>query len=255
MEKILNTLLELGFSPNDAAVYFALAEHGPCNAGPVIQATNFHRNVVYSSIQHLEARKLVTEKIINGRKRFSVTSPKVLVDEFENKAALAKEMKDELEKLLNSQSEEIVVYEGRKDYLALLSSLLDALKPNSIEYIWGTANGQLFNKYIKSWNKAYLEKLKKAKSQVRIIAYKKDKEKIEADIKRLPGGRYDVRYLEDDLPDPYVLDVYPDLDTVLQNIYSSDGQSVTAIKITNAQYAKGCLELCEKLWERAKRIE
>lgn len=245
-----NTLLELGFTTNNAAVYLAIVEFGPCNAGPIVKATNLHRNIVYNSIQHLIVRKLVSEKVVKGRKIFSATAPETLAHEFEHKAELAQKLSTQMKDLSKKESEEIVIYEGRKEYISLLSGLLDDMAPGSVEYIFGTSNGRLMNKYIKSFSKSYLEKLKKNKSVVRIIAYEKHKEMLEEDLQRLPA-RYEVRYLPYDLPDPRVLDVYPDLNTVLHNIYSEDGHSVTAIKIVNKVYAKECLQLCEKLWEMA----
>ncbi len=245
-----NTLLDLGFSPNTAAVYLAIVQLGPCNAGPIIQATNLHRNIVYSSIQHLEVRKLVAEKVVKGRKIFSATAPETLAQEFEQKAELAQQLSQKMKELSKKESEEIVIYQGPKEYISLLTGLLEAMPAGSVEYILGTSNGRLMSKYIKSFNKTYSEKLGKAKSKVRIIAFEKDKEELEQNLKHLPS-RYEVRYLKYDLPDPRVLDVYPDLNIVLHNIYSEDDRSVTAIKIVNKVYTQECLELCKKLWEMA----
>lgn len=244
------TLLELGFTPNNAAVYLAIVQLGPCNAGPIVKATNLHRNIVYNSIQYLIVRKLVSEKVVKGRKIFSATSPETLAHEFEHKAELAQKLSIKMKELSKKEAEEIVIYQGRKEYISLLSGLLDDMPSGSIEYIFGTGNGRLMNKYIKSFSKSHLEKLKKSTSIVRIIAYEKHRERLEEDLQRLPA-RYEVRYLPYDLPDPRVLDVYPDLNIVLHNIYSEDGRSVTAIKMVNKLYTQECLELCKKLWEMA----
>ena len=96
---VQKTLVELDFSLYEAAVYIALFQHGPCNAGPIIKETNLHRNIVYTSLDHLMSRKLVTEKIVRGRKIFSAISPDNLRQEYGKKAELATTVAKELEKI------------------------------------------------------------------------------------------------------------------------------------------------------------
>ncbi len=246
----INDLLELGFTANDATVYQALLKHGPCMAGPLITETGFHRNIVYTSLEHLSTRKLVTEQQLRGRTQFAIADPRQLADEFSYKAILAGQVVEQLRVDLARAPQEITVHEGNKEYLMLLTSLLKQLPKGGKKYVLGTG-GESFMRLtmLPIWEEYHAVATDK-NTHIRMIGYADQKDAI--DPWTTPIGLYETRYLPSNLENPSGIHIYPALDTVLNIIYSDDNQPVTAIKIRNASLTLGYLNLFENLWKMAK---
>jgi predicted transcriptional regulator len=244
-------LLELGFSANDVAIYQALLKHGPCMAGPLITETGFHRNIVYTSLAHLVARKLVAEQQVRGRAQFSVTDPRQLADEYAEKATLAASLVSDIRADLARPSQEITLHQGNQEYLALLTSLIKQLPIGGEKYVLGTG-GEAFMRVtmMPIWKKyhavAHAQKLR-----IHMIGYEPQREAIDPAI--APTGLYEMRYLSSALENPSGIHIYPAIDTVLNIIYSTDHEPVTAIKIRNASLTKGYLNLFQNLWKMGEK--
>ena len=243
-------LLDLGFSANDAAVYLALLQHGPCNAGPMITETGFHRNIIYTSLEHLRARKFVSEKTVRGRAQFAVTDPARLVDEFAEKATLAKDLSQELRSRLSVTPQEITVHQGNEEYFTLLSGVMKALPKGATGYVLGTGD-QVFMQQtmLPMWDEYH--RVARARAlKIRMIGYEPQRKALEPWIKK--EGIYAMRYLPANMENPSGIHVYPEAGVVLNVIYSTATQPVTAIKIKNAALAKGYLNLFENLWKMGR---
>lgn len=242
-------LLILGLSTNEACVYLALVQHGACGAGALITATGLHRNIVYTSLSHLAARKLVSEKQVRGAKQFAATSPNALVDEFEHKSALAKVVSGALQQKLQEGLQEITVHQGNEEYLSVLTAVIKTLPPGSFKYVLGTG-GQAFMRATMRpiWDR-YHEVAKAQDIHIRMLGYENQRQAIEGDVTR--EGIYEVRYLPNTFENPAGLHIYPEAQTVLNIIYSDDSNPVTAIRIKNGSLAKGYLGLFRNLWSMA----
>lgn len=245
-----NDLLQLGFTANDADVYQALIKCGPCPAGPLISETGFHRNIVYTSLEHLAARKLVAEERWRGRAKFSITSPERLAEEYAQKSRLALTVAKELQAQMKLSPQEITVHEGNEEYLSLLISLLRSLPRGSTKYVLGTG-GETFMRatMIPIWEK-YHQIAKAQGIQIKMIGYGKQKAQIEPWTKS--AGMYEARYLASELENPSGIHIYPEADTVLNIIYSDDRRPVTAIKIRNAALVQGYLHMFRSLWKMGR---
>lgn len=243
-------LLELGFTANDAKVYLALLKHGPCNAGPLITETEFHRNIVYTSLEHLRVRKLVTEKIIRGRTQFAVTDPIRLADEFQEKAFLAKELSHELHARLTIAPQEITVHQGNEEYLSLLTSTIKSLPKGATKYVLGTGDESFMKETMLPIWEEYHQTARAQKLMIRMIGYEPQRKAIQPWIKK--EGIYEMKYLPANLENPSGMHIYPDASVVLNIIYSNEQAPVTAIKIRNEALTKGYLNLFENLWKMGK---
>lgn len=243
-------LRSLGFSANDSAVYLALLAHGPCNAGPLITETGFHRNVVYTSLEHLITQKLVNQKQIRGRKQFSVVSPEILIEDFAKKAEIAKEAAGLIQAKRGKPTQEITIHQGNEEFLALLTGLLAAMPKGSTKYVLGTG-GETFMQatMLPIWEK-YHEVARKNQIQIRMIGYESQKAAIEPHVAK--EGMYHVRYLPAAFENPSGIHIYPELKTVLNIIYSDEIAPVTAICMKDAALTKGYLNLFEQLWKMGK---
>lgn len=244
------SLLELGFSPNDAAVYAALLKHGPCMAGPLITETGFHRNIVYTSLSHLCARKLVVEQQLRGRAQFALVDAHQLADEFACKATLAAHVAETIQTKQSAITQEITVHTGNEEYLSLLISLLKKLPEGGEKYVLGTG-GEAFMKttMLPIWDE-YHAIARARRMRIHMIGYADQRPSIEPWVK--PVKLYQTRYLSSALENPSGIHIYPAIGTVLNIIYSDDVTPVTAIKIRNASLAKGYLNLFKNLWKIGK---
>ncbi len=243
-------LLDLGFTANDAAVYLALAKHGPCMAGPMITETGFHRNIVYTSLEHLRARKLVSEKTVRGRTQFAITDPIRLANEFEEKAERAKDLAQELRSRLTATPQEITVHQGNEEYFALLAGIMKSLPKGATKYVLGTGDDIFMQEtMLPIWDE-YHRIARAQKLSIRMIGYEPQRKAIDPWIKK--EGIYDMRYLAAHLENPSGIQVYPEAGIVLNIIYSNEQTPVTAIKIQNESLTKGYLNLFENLWKLGK---
>ncbi len=246
-----NHLEELGFSNSEAIVYLALLEQGLGSAGPLIASTGLHRNVVYTSLEHLKARKLVSERLIRGVKHFSLTSPESLTQEFQKKSQIAGVTTEEILRRLPSESQEITIHQGNDEYLALLSSLLHSLPKKSDKYVLGTGGEEFMRLTMRPIWKSYHAVASDQEVRIHMLAYDSQRSAIEPDTTGNP--LYDVRYLPDEIENPAGIHIYPAIDTVLNIIYSNETTSVTVIKIRNKALAEGYLHLFKNLWRTSEK--
>lgn len=246
-----NNLLKIGFSEHDAEVYLALIKKSPCTAGPIITATKFHRNVVYTSFSHLISRKLVSESEKSGKKLFSLTSPQFLIEDYKNKVDLVKETVKEISNLLPKEKQEITIHEGNEEYLALLTGIIKSMPRGSVKYVLGTG-GEKFMEYTMRliWKK-YHKVANVQGVNIKMLSYESQRCSIEPDISN--ETIYDIRYLPDNIENPAGVHIYPAVNTILNIIYSDEKTPVTAIKIKNSALTQGYLNLFNNLWKIARK--
>lgn len=135
MEKLL---VQLGFHKNEIAVYLALFELGKVRAKEIIAYTKLHRNLVYTALDALVARDLVTKTIVSGVAEFVANNPKSLVAEIEEKKRIATTLAEELEKKQLETPREVSVHEGAQALQHMREKLLDDADGEEV-YIFGAS--------------------------------------------------------------------------------------------------------------------
>lgn len=247
--KLKSRLVEIGVQSNDADVYLALLALGQTTVGPVIASTGLHRNIVYTSLQHLVDRKLVSEKQVKGTKCFSPASPDVLVAEWERKANMARELASDLTSRLPIDID-VTVHQGNEEYLALLTSLLSAMPRGSTKYVMGTGGEMFMKETMRPIWEAYHRVARQRKVHIRMLGYVLQKEAIATDVNK--EDMYEVRYLSDRVENPAGIHIYPELGVVLNIIYSDETTPVTAIRIDHSALVNGYLRFFNNLWQQAE---
>jgi sugar-specific transcriptional regulator TrmB len=250
MQTDVNTLMSLDFSENDARVYLCLAELKNATANPIIQNTGLHRALVYTSLEHLVARKLISSAEIKGKKHFSITSPDFLVQEFEEKQEKAKNMVNLIKSKINSESQEITLHQGNDEYLKLLTTLINELPSGSTKYVLGTGGKIFMEKTMNSIWKKYHAVVNNRKVRIHMIAYNSQKPDLEPSLSKM--NVYTTKYLSDDSENPAGIHIYPEINTVLNIIYSDELNPVTAIRIKNKALTESYLKLFKNLWIQGK---
>lgn len=247
---IKRRFLDLGLKKEEAEVYLALAEIGATFSGSLIEKTGLHRNVVYTALEHLIARKFVLESQVRGKRRFVVADPAIISSEFDRKAIIAEEIAKEIDSMALRELQEITTYEGNEEYLALLVGLIRKLPKGSTKYVIGTGGEEFMMETMRPIWKEYHKVARAQGIRIKMIAYESQREAIANDVAK--EGVYDVRYLPADIENPSGVHVYSEAGVVLNIIYSTTERPVTAIRIKNNDLVIGQLNLFKNLWKIAK---
>jgi uncharacterized UBP type Zn finger protein len=206
--------------------------------------------LVYTSLEHLVSRKLVSAFENKGKKHFSITSPEILIEEFDTKKRVAEEVVSSIKKKLGSDLQEITVHQGNEEYLNLLTSLTKQLPKDATQYVLGTGDEKFMEEtMIPIWKKYHLA-VKEARINIKMIAYRKQKESIQTEINN--EGMYQVKYLLSGNENPAGIHIYPEAGVVLNIIYSDKNKPVMAIKIKDKDLVLGYMNLFNNLWGAAK---
>ena len=105
-------LKKLGLKTNEIKVYLSLFELGRCRANKIIESTGMHRNLVYTALDKLIEKDLVSKVIKSGVAIFEANSPESLIEMIESKKNIAEEIADELKKKQLTTPREIKILEG-----------------------------------------------------------------------------------------------------------------------------------------------
>ncbi|MFA5945762.1 MAG: helix-turn-helix domain-containing protein [Patescibacteria group bacterium] len=248
--ELKSALISLGVTEQETEVYLALAELGACTSGPIIEKTGLHRNVVYTALEHLIARKFVLESQVKGKKQFVVADPTVISTEFSQKAEIARDVALGIQTLAKRQRQEISVHEGNEEYLALLARLIRELPRGATKYVLGTGGEAFMALTMRPIWRKYHKVAKEQGIKIKMIAYESQRAALEQDVTK--EGIYEVRYLPDEIENPSGVHIYPEANTMLNIIYSTTEQPVTAIRIKNPDLVQGQLNLFKNLWKTAK---
>lgn len=113
---MIDTLVELGFSKNDAAVYSALVEVGPCFVAPLVRQTKKHRQIVYNSLTTLISHQLVSMSEKNGKNFYSITDPHRLLASIKQREVMAESLVKSIEEKQKNDLEQVEVFSGSSSH-------------------------------------------------------------------------------------------------------------------------------------------
>ncbi len=85
---MIKELEHIGMGKNEAAVYEALVEHGPCKAGLLVVKLDIHRNLIYQSLDKLVLKGFATKVMVKGVATFQITDPHSLLSSFRQQESI-----------------------------------------------------------------------------------------------------------------------------------------------------------------------
>lgn len=130
----------LGFTKNLAAVYLALVELGETKAGEIVKKTGLHRHLVYTALDTLEDKKLLSRTVKKGVQRFSPLNAHHLLEEVRRTEELAHHVINTIDSLKKKASQEVIVYEGIDEIVALERRTFTSLSKGMVYRYLGLAN-------------------------------------------------------------------------------------------------------------------
>lgn len=137
----LSQLEELNLTSNEASVYLSLMEIGQTSAGEIIKKTNFHRSVVYETLEKLIDKKLVTKLVKNKISYFQSSDPERLIQRIKSQEEIAHNLVPFLKEISKQKLPEITVYEGVKSYQQFWLDSVQNMKRGSVDYVAGSIGG------------------------------------------------------------------------------------------------------------------
>ncbi len=244
---IIEALSNFDLSANEAEVYVELLGLGLTTAGPIIEKTELHRQLVYNALESLVSSGLVTVQRKNNRKHFQASSPRDLFKSLEKKQQIAEKLVPELSKLQKTKDHrlEVKTLFGERSFWDNLKEVADsAANTDSVMRIVGGASDQNFYDSLGKEYQNYVEYCEEKKIKKKLLAPKTVVKGFAE--KFLKEKKSELRFLGDVLTSPTYTRITEELVTI--EMYKPE---IVVIQIYNNAIAQGYLENFEFMWERA----
>lgn len=126
-----NTLIELGFTKNEATIYLTLLDIGLAAVTKIAEHSKIHRTNVYDALERLVEKGLATYIFKEDTKYFEATDPENLINLLKDKEVKLKSILPQLllKRKLASNIGEAHVFEGLSAFTRFLDSLLKLKSP------------------------------------------------------------------------------------------------------------------------------
>jgi sugar-specific transcriptional regulator TrmB len=148
--QITEKLAEIGLTPNQITVYLELIKAKKCRANAIIKSAKLHRSIVYTCLDDLLTKGLVSKLTQNGVAIFEATSPKNLVEMMDAKRRTAETVADDLSKIMEQAPRDIRIFEGDEGVLKARERSLD-LKSDETVYVLGVSQLTTTPAYESMW--------------------------------------------------------------------------------------------------------
>lgn len=202
---LTDTLKELNFSPNQIKVYLSLFDLGEARAGQLSKETGLHRHIVYTVLDELISRKLVTEFIKGKIQYYQALDPEPLILELEAKQKLAKQAVKDLRSRGIREAQEITIYEGFKGIKEHRLATFAKLKKGDEILILGASSGS--NEPLEEFWAKFHRQRSQAGVNCRMF-WTQDAHEAGEDRASIP--RTKVKYLNEELTNPMMIEVTKD---------------------------------------------
>lgn len=182
----VNGLVEIGFTENQAKVYISLVRGPEQTAGQLAKKLSIDRSFVYSILNSLMNKGLVSHIVKENRTVFFPLEPENLLKEVEEKMDKTLDVIERLKSIecRSKQEKSVKVYEGKA---GLKAYVRDFLETDDFCTFGGGESLNLFEELKYSYPQ-YLRDLVKKKITGRLITSKKNKQALkivykDADVK------------------------------------------------------------------------
>jgi sugar-specific transcriptional regulator TrmB len=238
-------LQDLGLSPNEAAIFEALLQHGELAVADISRRAKTHRRNVYDALQRLLEKGLVYEILEHKHSLYRAVSPQKLLDLIDEKRTkLLNVMPHFMELFSDTPAKEaVLIYRGTE---GLKNYMRDILRKGSDYYSIG-AKGIWADPRVKDLLPSFISEAKKKQIKFRILYDPIVKASGTTVLSAIPS---DHRFLPDHCKTPASLGVFGDTTVVLTDMSvgrMKDDISFTVI--TNKKLADSIRSWFSLLWE------
>ncbi|MDA3837114.1 MAG: hypothetical protein PF542_05825 [Nanoarchaeota archaeon] len=230
-------LKEAGLTKNESAVYKAMLDLGPSQAGQLSRRAGLHRRTVYDTTETLIQKGLASYIIENNKRIFSAANPERLLDIIKQKEDKIQQIMPDMMSLFTrtQKTEGTNFYKGKA---GLKNVLEDQLQPGTKEILilGASPDAEETLEYYFKW---FNEKRVKRKIKMKLIYNNKNKIKLPlSEIKFLPGEH----------ESPMAINLYRDKVAII--LWHKE--KPFAIVIQNQEIYKGFREQFDTMWKLSK---
>ncbi|MDO8524462.1 MAG: helix-turn-helix domain-containing protein [bacterium] len=156
-EKLKKTLLDLGLNEKEASVYLVALTLGPSTVLKIATSAELKRTTVYSVIESLKQKGLMSIEIKGWKKLFAAESPEKLSLILEAKREHLKKSLPEFSLLYSQKDSESLIkyYEGIKAVKSVYENILKSMRPHDDylvignQEIWLGLDKRYFAKFVR----------------------------------------------------------------------------------------------------------
>ena len=251
MKKILE---QIRLTHGEAKVYLALLELGSSTVSPIAKNANVSISKIYTLLEGLIKKGLVSSIVKNKIKHFNVANPKRIIDFLEEKKRKIEEEENEVKKKLPALKSKLAqakkkpvaeVYEGVKGIKTFFEEMLLEVEKGDTIYALGIpreVSVKYGNYFFHNWSKRRVQK--KVKSKIIYNFDAKDVGKLRAKLKLT-----EIKYFPKEIRTPAWINIYKD---VVATTYMMENNFV-CIVIRNKNIAKSYLTYFNYLWRISKK--
>lgn len=239
-------LQELGFGKNETKVYLALFDIGKSKANVIIENTGMHRSLVYTALDELENRKLITRVMHEGVAVYEINNPELILNDIDKKRAVAEEVVKELKNKQTAPTRDITIYDGLDGLIEARKKIFQ-LKENETAYALGGSNILAREEVSRLW-KPYHELRGKRKINLKMLCdYSVPQSYVD---KKNSQSNSKAKYLPFNVELPALFEMYGDVLNI-----AIRGEEPTVISIRAPEAAESLRRYFEYFWNQEISLE
>lgn len=245
MNNINRVLQTLGFSKNEAAIYFALVKYGELSISSIATKAEVNRRNVYDSVQRLIEKGVVFEILERNETRLQAVDPNKLREIVEEKERLLTSILPDLNKLHSAHPEERAVYiyrgvEGWRNYMR------DILRLGEDFYCIG-GKGAWLDSRLSSFTPQFLKEAKRKKISYYHLFDSEVKE-VQHEIVKNVGKNF--RFLPAEFSTPVSVDIFGNRVNICSELKIGGVEDdMTVTVIVNSAVAEAYRTWFKFMWE------
>jgi len=241
-------LKEIGLSENEVKLYLELLKLGETSTGPLIKKTEIASSRVYTSLNSLINRGLVTFITKNNTKYYKAENPDILLKNIEEKKKQLESLLPELRSLTKKEVKETysTIFEGFNGFKTAFQNQIDECTSKDEIFVIGFSPQNYAFGSLRTFLKNIDLKRHMKKIKLNILLPKESKITIGKDREKEPYTN--VRYMSGGFFSPTAMNIYKDY--VLLTIWE---EKPIVFLIKNDKIATSFKQYFKSLWNLAKK--
>lgn len=248
-----SSLREAGLTEGEIKAYLALLEIGSSTTGPIIEKTGIARSIIYTILEKLIQKGLVSLIIKEKTKYFQAANPRKILDYLNERENKFEKNKKEIEVLLpqllskekQTKKSETTMYFGLRGVRTAHENLYLKLGKDEEYYFLGIPAFQPEEQHM-YWKRDHLRRIKIG-IKCKLLFNKDTDSKVLRNRNSYKGC--DARYMPTDIKTPAAFLIYKDTVTVILQ-----HPETLAIEIINQSIADSFKAYFEEFWGKSKKL-
>jgi sugar-specific transcriptional regulator TrmB len=241
-----DALKDLGMSQHEATVYVALIKQGSVLASRIADETKINRSLVYTILDNLIEKGLVSYAIRENRKYFQAAEPEKFLDILKEKELKIKEQENKIKELLPKLKQlqlpiweqKVEIYKGKEGLKTIFEDILRA-ENDYLAY----GSGGVIETVLKFYFPNFIRRRAKLGMKVKLILNESTREK---EFMKFPLT--ELKYLPNEYHSPCDTIIYGNKVAILFLLGGPMG-----LLIESKDFVKGYKNHFKLLWNTAKK--